>query len=69
MMNVTRTSQIVPAAVALGLRAKKLTRYSVMLPGMGVLPAKILFPLLKGTIDNPLTNRIATEVVASFVRT
>jgi ubiquinone/menaquinone biosynthesis C-methylase UbiE len=69
LMNVTCTSHIVPTATALGLRPHKVIRYSVMLPGMGVLPANILFRYLKATIGNPLADRISTDVVASFIRT
>lgn len=69
VMNVTRTSHIVPAAAAMGLRSEKVIRYSIMLPGMGAIPANILFSYLKATIDNRLGDRISTDVVASFVRT
>lgn len=68
LMNATRTSHIVPAAAAVGLYSERLIRYAVTLPGMSMIPAGVMFRYLKTTIDNPLTDRISSEVVASFFR-
>ena len=64
--NRTAWNAVLRMAETSGLRLRECYRYSLLLPGMGLLPDTLLYKWQRFTLQHPLIGRFGTEVIASF---
>jgi 2-polyprenyl-3-methyl-5-hydroxy-6-metoxy-1,4-benzoquinol methylase len=65
-LNLMTADEVLALASGAGLRYRDSRRYSLLLPGMGKLPAAFLYRYQRMTLKLPLLSRFGTEVVALF---
>lgn len=67
-MNRTRGSEVVSIANHVHLRLVEKRRYIMPLPGMGILPNKLLLNLELMALDNKITSRMGGETLFLFLK-
>ena len=65
-INRIEVDELLRQADKIGLKVKHIIRYGLMLPGMGILPNRLLFMLNSWSIDNPRTSGFVSEAIIWF---